>query len=134
MQIQRLSKKILLSLSVIFVCANLFAIDLSLHLQPSYVFPMNGFLNKSGGLGVNGGLGLSPITVRSRDQIYLTGQFAYTGFYVDGFGLQSLIDGEFGIGYKLRFMDRWDAFLEGLAGIWTFPSASNFSASTDSME
>ena len=128
MQIQRLSKKILLSLSVIFVCANLFAIDLSLHLQPSYVFPMNGFLNKSGGLGVNGGLELSPITVRSRDQIYLTGQFAYTGFYVDGFGLQSLIDGEFGIGYKLRFMDRWDAFLEGMAGIWTFPSASNFSA------
>ena len=128
MQIRRLSKKIIITLSAVFVCANLSAIDLSLHIQPSYEFPLNGFLNKAGGFGINVGLDLSPITVRSRDQIYVTGQFNYSGFYVEGFGLQSLIDGGFGLGYSLRFMDRWDVFAEGLAGIWSFPSASNFSA------
>ena len=128
MQIRRLSKKIIVSLSAVFLCAGLSAIDLSLHLQPSYQFPLNGFLNKAGGFGVNAGLDLSPITVRSRDQIYVTGQFEYTGFYVEGFGLQSLIDGGFGIGYNFRFMDRWDAYAEGLAGVWSFPSATNFSA------
>ncbi len=95
MQIRRLSKKIIITLSAVFVCANLSAIDLSLHIQPSYEFPLNGFLNKAGGFGVNVGLDLSPITVRSRDQIYVTGQFNYSGFYVEGFGLQSLIDGGF---------------------------------------
>ena len=128
MQIRRLSKRIIFSLSVIFVCANLSALDLSIHLQPSYEFPTNGFLNKAGGFGVNAGLDLSPVTIRSRDQIYVTGQFTYTGFFVDGFGLQSLLDGEFGLGYNLRFMDRWDAFLEGKAGVWSFPSASSFSS------
>ena len=130
MQIRRLSKKIILSLSVIFVCANLSAIDLSLHIQPSYTLPLNGFLNKAGGFGINAGLDLSPITIRSRDQIYITGQFNYSGFYVEGFGLQSLLDGGLGIGYSLRFMDRWDAFAEGIAGVWSFPSASSFSAKT----
>ena len=128
MQIRRLSKKLLVSISAVFVCANLSAIDLSLRLQPSYEFPLNGFLNKSGGFGINAGLDLSAITVRSRDQIYITGQFGYTGFYVEGFGLQTLLDGGFGIGYNFRFMDRWDAFAEGVAGVWSFPSATNFSA------
>ena len=130
MQIRKLSKKIIFSLSVIFVCANLSAIDLSLRVQPSYELPLNGFLNKAGGFGVNAGLDLSPITIRSRDQIYVSGQFTYSGFYVEGFGLQSLLDGSFGFGYKLRFMDRWAAFAEGMAGIWTFPSASKFDAKT----
>ena len=130
MQIRRLSKKIIISLSAIFICVNLFAVDVSFHIRPAYEFPLNGFLNKAGGFGVNTGFNLSPLTIRSRDQLYITGQFSYTGFYVDGFGLQSLLDGGIGLGYNLRFMDRWDAFAEGVAGVWSFPSASNFSAKT----
>lgn len=128
MQIQKLNKKIIISLSVIFLCARLAAFDFSLHVQPSYEIPLNGFLNKAGGFGVNLGLNLSPITIRSRDQIYVTGQFTYTGFYVEGFGLQTLLDGNFGAGYNVRFADRWDAFAEAGGGVWSFPSASNFSA------
>ena len=130
MQIRRLSKKIILSLSAIFICANLSAVDLSLFVRPAYEFPINGFLNKAGGVGLNAGLNLSPFTIRSRDQLYISGQFSYAGFYVKGFGLQSLIDGGIGLGYNLRFMDRWDAFFEGTAGVWSFPSATNFSART----
>ena len=129
MQMPRLNRirKVIVSLCAFVLCTSLYAFDFSFHLQPSYEIPIGGFPNKEGGFGVNIGFDVTPVTIRLRDKLYITGQFTYTGFPVSGFGLQSFYDGGLGIGYSFRFSDRIAAFAEGDIGIWSFPGAKNFS-------
>lgn len=132
MQMQRLNRmpfirKIIASLCSLVLCSSVFAFDFSFHLLPSYELPLGGFPNKEGGFGVNIGFDITPVTIRLRDKLYVTGQFTYTGFNVSGFGLQSFYDGGLGAGYSLRFSDRIAAFGEASVGFWSFPGAKDFS-------
>ncbi|MCR4899321.1 MAG: porin family protein [Treponema sp.] len=113
-------KKGILTLCVLFSCSALFAFDFSVRFMPSYELPVDNFLNNAGGFGINTGFDLSPVTIRSRDKLYLSGQFTYGGYPIKAFGIQSLMDGAFGVGYSFRFSDRLAAFGEGFAGIWNF--------------
>ena len=132
MQMQRLSrrsaattKKLLVSLCFLLVCPLLNAIDFSFHLAPSYEFPLGEFPNKEGGFGVNAGIDFTPLTIRSRDKLYVSGQFTFSGFPLDGFGLQTFQDGGLGIGYSFRFSDNLAFFGEGTFGVWQFSGAND---------
>lgn len=107
-------------------CSGLSAIDFSITLLPSWELPVDGFLNERGGFGATLQAELTPLTVRDRDRIYITGGASYTGFQVEGFGLQSFIDGGIGLGYELRFNDRFSVFAQGTFGLWNFYTAESF--------
>ena len=125
-------KKLALSLCAFVLGTGLWAIDVSLHIHPSYELPLNNFLNKAGGFGVNAGLDITPVNIRIRDKLYITGQFSFAGYPVDGFGLQPFLDGGLGVGYSMRFSDRFAAFGEGVFGVWNFPGATAFSTNAPS--
>ena len=122
-------KKAFISLCFLMVCPLLSAFDLSVHIAPSYEFPIGGFPNKEGGFGINLGIDVTPITIRSRDKLYVSGLFTFTGFPVEGFGLQPFFDGGLGLGYSFRLNDRTAIFAEGGIGIWSFSGSKSFSAS-----
>lgn len=122
------TKKLIVSLCFLLICPLLNAFDFSFHLAPSYEFPLGGFPNKEGGFGINAGIDLTPLTIRSRDKLYITGQFTFTGFPVSGFGLQTFQDGGLGLGYSFRFSDRLAFFGEGNIGVWQFSGTKDLSA------
>ena len=100
-------KKIVLFVLTVLLSARLFALDFSLKLLPAYEFSTEKLFNKAGGFSVGLGADIAPVTFRERDKLYITAQFTSTNFSVKDFGLQSLVDGVFGVGYTVRIMDRF---------------------------
>jgi len=131
MQMRRLSRK-LIAICIFFACPALWSFDLSMRILPSYEIPINNFFNEAGGFGVNAGIDITPLTIRSRDKLYISGQFTFSGFPVKSFGLQPFYEGGFGLGYNLRFSDRFSAFAEVTAGIWNFNGSKDLVSNTAS--
>ena len=114
-------KKTAIILSIItLLTAGASALDLSLHLYPVYEAPLNNFMNKAGGFGGNVGIDIAPVSLRGRDKIFISGEFTYSVYPVEGLGIQSLFDGALGLGYNFRINDRFAVFPEVYAGLWSF--------------
>ena len=124
------NKTIITLLASFLLCSSLCAVDLSLHLYPSYDYQVDSFLNKAGGFGVNLGLELAPVTIRERDKIFFSGEFTYTGIPVDGFPIQNVFDGELGAGYRFRINDRFAAFGQAFGGVWFYTPSESLKASS----
>ena len=125
-------KKILSFLGVLLFSASLFAFDVSFHLDTAYELPIKSFYGKAGGISFNLGADVSPVTLRERDKLYVTGQFAFTDFFVDGFKNQFFIDGGFGIGYDFRISDRISIVPDFYSGVWTYLGGGAFNVKSSS--
>ncbi len=125
-----IKNKLLVSLlSFLLLGSSLSAVDLSLHLYPSYDYQVNNFLNNFGGFSANLGLEIAPITIRERDKIFFSGEFTYTGIPVTGFPVQNVFDGEVSAGYRFRINDRFAAFAQGFGGVWFYTPSESLKAS-----
>lgn len=124
-----MKKIVLIALTVLF-SVKLFALDLSFKLLPGYEFATEKLFNDAGGFSVGLGFDIAPVTLRERDKLYITGQFASTNFPTKDFGLQPLIDGGFGLGYTVRLMDRFSVTPEFYAGIWNYLGSDSFGTSS----
>ena len=122
-------KKIVLIVLTVLLSARLFAFDFSIKVLPGYEFATEQLFNDAGGFSVGLGIDVSPVTLRERDKLYVTGQFASTNFPSEGFGVQPLLDGGFGLGYNFRFMDRFGVTPEFYTGIWSYLGSSGFGTS-----
>ncbi len=100
-----MKKIVLIALTILF-SVRLFALDLSIKPMLSYEFATEKLFNNAGGFSAGLGLDISPLTIRERDKLYITGQFTSTNFPTKAFGLQSLIDGSLGLGYSVRLTGR----------------------------
>lgn len=122
-------KNLLITLLSFFLfCSDLWAVDLNLHLFPSYDYQINNFLNESGAFAANLGLELAPITIRERDKIFFSGEFTYTGIPVKGFPVQNVLDGEASFGYRFRINDRFAAFGQAFGGVWFYTPSEDLKA------
>ena len=113
-------KKVVLFILTVLISARLFAFDFSIKLIPGYELSTEKLFNNLGGFSVGAGIDISPVTLRERDKLYITGQFYSTNFPTNGLGLQSLIDGGFGLGYTFRISDRFGVTPEFYTGIWNY--------------
>ena len=125
-------KKIVSVLSLLLFSASIFAFDMSFHLNPAYELPINSFYGKAGGLSVNLGVDVSPVTLRERDKLFLSGQFTFTDFFIDGFKNQIFLDGGFGLGYEFRINDRISITPEFYSGVWVFLGGGAFNVQSSS--
>lgn len=123
-------KKIVLILLTVLLSSRLFAFDFTVKLLPAYEFATEKLFNDAGGFSAGLGFDLSPVTLRQRDKLYITGQFASTNFPTDAFGIQSLIDGEVGLGYSVRIMDRFGVTPELYAGLWNYLASDSLGTSS----
>ena len=123
-------KKIVLFVLTVLLSARLFALDFSLKLLPAYEFSTEKLFNKAGGFSVGLGADIAPVTFRERDKLYITAQFTSTNFSVKDFGLQSLVDGVFGVGYTVRIMDRFGVTPELFTGLWSYTGSEALGASS----
>ncbi len=114
-----MKKIVLIALTILF-SVRLFALDLSIKPMLSYEFATEKLFNNAGGFSAGLGLDISPLTIRERDKLYITGQFTSTNFPTKAFGLQSLIDGSLGLGYSVRLTDRFGLTPELYAGLWNY--------------
>ena len=114
----------------LILCSKLSALDLSLHLYPSYDYQIKSFLNDFGGFSVNLGFELAPVTIRERDKVFFSGEFTYTGVPVKGFPVQNILDGEVGAGYRFRINDRFAAFGQAFGGVWFYTPSESLKASS----
>ena len=80
-----MKKIVLIALTVLF-SVKLFALDFSIKLLPGYEFATEKLFNDAGGFSVGLGVDVAPITLRERDKLYITGQFASTNFPTKDFG------------------------------------------------
>lgn len=122
-------KKRLLFVLTVLLSARLFAFDFSLKLLPAYEFSTEKLFNNAGGFSVGLGADISPITIRGRDKLFITAQFASTNFPVKDFGIQPLIDGGIGLGYTVRILDRFSVTPEVYAGLWSYAGSEALGAS-----
>ena len=122
-------KKILLFVLTVLLSARLFAVDFSVKLLPGYEFATDKLFNKAGGFSVGLGADIAPVTIRERDKLFITAQFASTNFPVKDFGIQPLLDGGIGVGYTLRLMDRFGITPEFYTGIWNYLGSESLGAS-----
>ena len=122
-------KKIVLFVLTVLLSARLFAFDFSLKLLPAYEFSTEKLFNNAGGFSVGLGADISPITIRGRDKLFITAQFASTNFPVKDFGIQPLIDGGIGLGYTVRILDRFSITPEFYAGLWSYSGSESLGAS-----
>ena len=100
-------KKIVLITLTVLLSVRLFALDISIKPMFAYELATEKLFNDAGGFSAGLGLDLSPVTIRQRDKLYITGQFTSTNFPTKAFGVQSLIDGSLGLGYSFRINDRF---------------------------
>ena len=124
-----MKKIVLIALTVLF-SVRLFAFDFSVKLLPGYEIATEKLFNDAGGFSIGLGVDISPVSLRGRDKLYITGQFTSTNFPTDAFGLQSLVDGEFGLGYSLRIMDRFGVTPELYAGLWNYLGSDSLGSSS----
>ena len=124
-----MKKSVLIILTVLF-SVRLFAVDLSLKLLPGYELSTEKLFNNYGGFSVGIGTDISPVTLRGRDKLYITAQFASTNFPTNGLGLQPLIDGGFGVGYTIRILDRFAITPEFYSGIWNYTGSESMDTSS----
>lgn len=122
-------KRIILQpISIIFLSLSLFAVDFEARLMPAMLFSVDSPFDFifSPGLSLN----LNLITIRKRDDIYLTLQG--TPLMMNAMGIDSVwaFDVDFGAGYNFRISDRFIVAAEGYGGVWTKP-ASKSSVSKD---
>ena len=122
-------KNLIIFLLCFSLCSKLFAVELSLHLYPSYDYQIKSFLNNFGGFSANLGLEIAPLTIRERDKIFFSGEFTYTGIPVSGFPIQSILDGEFGAGYRFRINDRLASFGQIYGGLWFYTPSEELKSS-----
>ena len=123
-------KKIVLIALTVLLSASLFAFDFTIKLLPGYEFATEKLFNDEGGFSVGLSADISPVTLRGRDKLYVTTQFASTNFPTKDFGMQSLIDGGLGLGYSFRFMDRFGVTPEFYAGIWSYLGSDSFGSAS----
>ena len=119
-------KKSVLIILAVLLSARLFAFDFSIKLLPGYEYATDKLFNDAGGFSVGLALDFSPVTIRERDKLYITGQFASTNFPTKDFGLQPLIDGGFGLGYTFRIIDRLGVTPEFYTGLWNYLGSASF--------
>ncbi len=119
-------KKNILIILTVLLSARLFAFDFSIKLLPGYEYAAEKLFNDAGGFSVGLALDFSPVTIRERDKLYITGQFASTNFPTNDFGLQPLIDGGFGLGYTFRIIDRLGVSPEFYTGLWNYLGSASF--------
>ena len=125
-------KKIISVLSILFFSFSIFAFDFSFHFNPAYELPLNSFYGKAGGVSLNLGIDLSPVTIRERDKLFITGQFTFTDYLIEGFKNQIFLDGGFGIGYDFRLNDRISITPDFYSGVWVFLGGGAFNVSSAS--
>ena len=94
-----MKKIVLIALTVLF-SVKLFALDFSIKLLPGYEFATEKLFNDAGGFSVGLGVDVAPITLRERDKLYITGQFASTNFPTKDLDLSKYILSESNIGDK----------------------------------
>ena len=123
-------KKIVLFVLTVLLSARLFALDFSLKLLPAYEFSTEKLFNNAGGFSVGLGADIAPVTFRERDKLFITAQFTSTNFSVKDFGMQSLVDGAFGVGYTVRIMDRFGVTPELYTGLWSYTGSEALGASS----
>ena len=123
-------KNLITLLSCFLLCSKLCAVDLSLHLYPSYDYQLKSFLNDFGGFSANLGFELAPLTIRQRDKLFISGEFTYTGIPVKGFPIQNILDAEVGAGYRYRINDRFAAFGQAYGGVWFYTPSPELKASS----
>ncbi len=131
-KLNKRSKILAISIFLLFSTPRLFSLDFTLHLYPSYMLPFNKLFNNTGAFNVNAGLDVSPVVIRERDKPYFSTQFEYSGFYVKGFGIQSILDFGLGLGYDCRINDRFGVFAEFNAGLWSYTGANSLTQKTAS--
>lgn len=124
------TKNLITLLFCFIVCSGLFAVDLGLHIYPAYDYQIKSFLNDFGGFSANLGFDIAPITIRERDKIFFSTEVSYSGIPVKEFPIQSLLDGEIGVGYKFRISDRFAAFGQIYGGLWFFTPTEELKASS----
>ena len=115
-------KKIFTFCSAVLVCGALFGAELQIRFMPSVglqtqfddVVIINGTVS----------LDLNIITVRKRDDIYISLQGTPQYFMAEGLSPFLIYDANFAAGYNFRINDRFSAGLEALCGMWFFPSQS----------
>ena len=125
-------KKIITVLSILFFSASLFAFDVSFHLNTAYEIPVDSFYGKAGGISFNLGADISPVVLRERDKLFVTGQFAFTNYFVEDFKNQIFLDGGFGIGYDFRLNDRISITPDFYSGVWKYLGGGAFNVQSSS--
>lgn len=124
-----MKKIVLITLTVLF-SIKLFAFDFSIKPLVAYEFATEKLFNEAGGFSVGLGVDISPVTIRQRDKLFITGQFTSTNFPTKAFGVQSLIDGDLGIGYSFRIADRFGITPELYAGLWNYLGSDSLGVSS----
>ena len=123
-------KKIVLITLTVLLSVRLFALDISIKPMFAYELATEKLFNDAGGFSAGLGLDLSPVTIRQRDKLYITGQFTSTNFPTKAFGVQSLIDGSLGLGYSFRINDRFGVTPELFAGLWNYLGSDSLGVSS----
>ena len=99
--------------------ASVFAADLSVRIMPFYDIALNSPFNiVAGG---TASLDLSAITVRTRDEIYFSGQFTPLFLKATNVKTITMFDGGAAVGYNFRINDRFSVAGEATVGVWKFP-------------
>ena len=106
--------------SVIF--GAVWAADFSVRFMPSYDYALDSSFEHV--LGGTISFDLSPITVRNRDEIYLSVQTSPLFMLASNVDPVGIYEFTGAIGYNFRFADRFSVSAEGFGGLWLLPENS----------
>lgn len=113
-------KKLLISITtaLILVCSA-FSTEIQMRLLPNFgITSIPNFKNTISGTVA---LDLLPITLRGRDDLYFSLQGSGDLFLVKGIEKPYLFEGNFGVGYNFRIIDRVSVAFEALFGTYMVP-------------
>ncbi|MBR1537781.1 MAG: hypothetical protein IJ630_12700 [Treponema sp.] len=129
----KITKKLILSVLIPLFVFPVFPMELIFKALPTYNISLEENFDNS--FGATAGFDLNLFTVRSRDNIFLSLEGTASQIKASGIDSLWLFDGSFGLGYELRFLDRFSVSAEGNIGLWSvsedeeqnFPAASGLS-------
>lgn len=113
-----------------FTQPSLPAADFSLRLMPSYDFALDSsFKNVFSGVV---SLDFSPLTVRSRDEIYISLQASPVFLMAPNVDVVNIYNVAAALGYSFRINDRFSVAAEAIGGLWTLPEDTKRNLSSTS--